>query len=187
MTSMTEPPEIMPASSLCAHTSRSRGFTLVELMVVVSIIAVLATVAGVAFGKYAKKVKTEAARAMLLAIAGAETNEDPYVGSGATATYCPPATELGSGIMDWPTSCESAVWLTLGIPRPNQTRYSYAIAAGSAADICGMGSPFCDSVTAGEKWWVAVAMGDLDGDGVRSTFITSYAMNGAIYTSNEFE
>ena len=184
---MTDPPDAMPASPFRSLSSRDRGFTLVELMVVVSIIAVLATVAGVAFGKYAKKVKTEAARAMLLAIAGAETNEDPYVGSGTGAVYCPPATELGTGIMDWPTSCQSAVWLTLGIPRPNQTRYSYAIAAGSAAELCAMGSPFCDSVTAGEKWWVAVAMGDLDGDGIRSTFITSYAMNGAIYTSNEFE
>jgi hypothetical protein len=79
------------------------------------------------------------------------------------------------------------VWLTLGIPRPNQTRFAYSINAGAASDTCAMGVPYCNSVTNGEKWWVAIAHGDLDGDGIRSTFITSYSMNGAIYVANELE
>lgn len=177
----------MPTKPNTPSLRRSRGFSLIELMIVVSIIAVLATIAGVAFGKYARAAKAKQASAMLLAIAGAQTNEDPYVGSGTSFSFCPPLPLVGARITTWPTACESSVWLTLGIPRPNQSRYAYSISAGGASDTCAMGGIYCASVTNGERWWVAVAHGDLDGDGVRSTFITSYSMNGAIYTNNEFE
>lgn len=184
---MSKPPKVMPITPRTTSLRRARGFSLIELMIVISIIAVLATIAGVAFGKYSRAAKTQRARAMLLAIAGAETNEDPYVGSGTNLSFCPPVAIVSSRMTDWPTACESSVWLTLGIPRPNQTRFAYSISAGGASDTCAMGSPYCASVTNGERWWVAVAHGDLDGDGVRSTFITSYSMNGAIYANNEFE
>ena len=50
------------------HRSRARGFTLIELMVVVAIVAILATIALPAYNDYVRRSKIQEASATLLAM-----------------------------------------------------------------------------------------------------------------------
>ncbi len=107
------------------------------------------------------------ATAMWLAIVGAQVGEAPeYVGSNGLV-FCPP--ELDQPLSRrtavsptlWPVACESAVWGTLGVPRPNQTRFQYAITAGDAETPCNHGDLLCAPAEPREPWWIAVAHGAL--------------------------
>lgn len=165
----------------------ARGFTLVELMIAVAIVAVLAAVAAVGLRYQTRKARITQAEAMLGAIAAAQAGRDPYIGTGSGApSYCPNVT-MGPRAVAWDTTCEQATWATLGLATPNQTYFQFGIIAGGAADNCAAGAPICNTWTSGDRWWIAVARGDLDGDGTLSTFITSYSLQGTIIRIDEME
>lgn len=167
-------------------TKTQRGFTLIELMITVSVLAILASVATVAYRYQANKAKITQAEAMLAAIAAAEAGRDPYIGTGISSpSFCP--ANVGSEPRAWDHSCEAATWARLGIPTPTETYFQYAVLAGGAADNCSAGPTVCGTVTNGDRWWVAIARGDLDGDGELSTFITSYSLGGSIVRIDQYE
>ena len=175
------------------RTSRSRGFSLVELMITVSIITVLAAVAMTAFKYQAQKAKLAQLDTFMAAIGAGQALAKAATGDyvGDSAVFCP--SYVGAGPTMWDTACDPVIWSQVVANPPLQTYFQFGIIAGdgiTAGDTC---TPFlgvpetCDSVTAGEAWWVAVGRGDLDADGVLSTFITSYAMRGAIFKIDEHE
>lgn len=163
-----------------------RGFTLIELMITVSILAILASVATVAYRYQSAKAKITQAEAMLAAIAAAQAGRDPYIGSGTTTpVFCPP--DVDSEAVAWDPTCEPVMWAQLGIPTPTESYFQFAVLAGGAGDACNAGATVCGTVTAGDRWWVAIASGDLDGDTAQSTFITSYSLGGSIVRIDEYE
>ena len=73
----------------------AKGFTLLELMIVVTIIAILASLAYYSYGRYAFRTRRADGREMVMRIAAAQerffTNTNAYVTSTAGITNAPPA------------------------------------------------------------------------------------------------
>jgi len=162
---------------------KARGFTLVELMIVVVIIGILASLAIYGVQKYVANSKSAEARLGIGAIAkGAVTAYEGETMAGtlltiggtvassrglcATATAVPAAVPLGvkyqSGNAEWSTGSQIAGWtcLRFAMTGPQYYQYNY-LASGSN--------------TAGSIY-TAIARGDLDGDTNESTFI----LNGSL-------
>ncbi|MCB9506898.1 MAG: prepilin-type N-terminal cleavage/methylation domain-containing protein [Myxococcales bacterium] len=164
-----------------------RGFTLLELMIAVAIIAILAAVAVVSLRYQGFKAKIQQAHAFLGAVAANEAGKTPYVGLSSPA-YCPAS--VGATQTSWDTACQAAMWNRLGISVPRQSYFQYTVIAGGASDDCATltgDSIFCGTWTSGDRWWVAIGRGDLDGDGALSTFITSYSMGGEVIEIDPME
>lgn len=144
---------------------RSTGFTLIELMVVVSIIGVLAAIAVPAFSSYIYKSRTAEATGFLAEIKQrqetyrAEFGQYCAVSGSDWGNYTPDALD-GSNPVAWPTG--AGAWQQLGAIPPGPVRFQYATIAGPPGT-----TPPGNSGTgyAGDDFWfVAQARGDLDGD-----------------------
>jgi type IV pilus assembly protein PilA len=158
-----------------------RGFTLVELMIVVAIVGVLAALAIYGVNKYVNNAKTTEARTALGRIAkdAATAYHRPKASGdilavGASAAFsnelCPSATEVpttvpaASKVQSNPTDWNHVGWacLRFSMTDPQQYQYNYTatVTTGSSAAF------------------TATAKGDLDGDGVTSTFTMKGQVSG---------
>lgn len=170
-----------------------RGFTLIELMIVVAIIGILAAVAIPAFIKYMRRAKTSEAVEKLASL---YRNSSTYftgeraargVGGAMLAAQFPTAAPLTPTTIpgavkaaDAPLTWETPSWqaLTFSISDPHYYSYQYDSSG------TGTGSQF-----------TARAVGDLDGDGILSTFERAGQSNAnlevqgsqGVYMVNELE
>jgi len=144
---------------------REKGFTLVELMIVVVILGILAAIAIPAFIKYVRNSKTSEAKENLAYLfresttyyAGERVNRG--ITGAAIASQFPAANALTPAAVPAGVKVITATWntdatwnaLKFSIPDPHFYAYQYA----------------SDGVLAG---FSAQAYGDLDGDGTSSLF-----------------
>ena len=147
---------------------KSKGFTLIELMIVVAIIGILAAVAIPAFLKYIKKSKTSEAGINLRKVYDGEVvyyNEEHVNSLGL------PVTRQFVACTSSPATVPSATkargtwtggWSSIQFGIDTHVAYSYQV----ETDGVGSGSIF-----------TADARGDLDGDGTESTFERSGSFN----------
>ena len=153
-----------------------RGFTLMELMVVVAIIGVLATLATYGVRKYTLSAKKAEAVSMLTQIRSAEEayldETFSYKSGGGTFDDWHPINDPTPGKRSWSAADpngQSAAFLELGVQPTGPVIYSYAVVAGTAgATLPEIPSDGSRTYTVPEPtgpFYIAMAKGDLNGDG----------------------
>jgi len=141
---------------------KSKGFSLVELMIVVAIMAILAAIAIPSFMKFSMKAKTAEASQNLSGIRTAEESyraeEDAYLAcTGYPNTVLAPPPASGT---PWSTP-SSGNFATIGFAADGRVRYCYTVTTASAT---------------GPTFGVT-AVGDLDEKGTFGTFSINSASN----------
>lgn len=142
-----------------------RGFTLVEVMIVVAIIAIVATIAIPNYISFQLRAKTSEAKANLGGIRVCEeaykVENDVYLACGVN-----PAA-ISAGVKgDW--VADQAGWINIGFEPKGRIYYQYQVTVGAPATS-----------------FLAYARGDLDGDSTLSTFTLD--QDGNLGSSNPLE
>lgn len=179
-------------------TPHNKGFTLVEVMIVVVIIAVLGTLAVYGVNKYIASAQTSEATAVLNSIRGAQEvyRQDTFlyldVSAGDFANLHPSAVpgdfkRNWAGDGDSPTT--SANFRELGVEVNGPVHYSYGCVAGRSGEwpeppTNKSKAAFNFPANANEPFYVAVAKGDLDGDGLFSWVLT-HSLSNELYLEDE--
>jgi type IV pilus assembly protein PilA len=139
-----------------AHDARTRGLTLIELMVVVAIVGLLAALAIPNYMRFQLRSRTSEAKANLAAIRTAE--EGYYAEYGTYVAAAPtPAVVPGAGKASWPLpppGCP-ACFETIGWTPDGDVSFQYEVVVATLG------------LSVGANVYTAAAIADLDGDGVR--------------------
>src|SRR5438552_4965367 len=106
------------------NNTAQRGFTLIELMVVVAVIAVLAVIVIPAWAKQSQSARADSEVNAMTAEIGSklEMYKSEHNGSYLAAAQCPSAVTPSGA--DWNTSCASTTgWTSLHVAAPDKTMY----------------------------------------------------------------
>jgi prepilin-type N-terminal cleavage/methylation domain-containing protein len=175
---------------------RSRGFTLVELMIVVALLAILSSIAIVSYRRYLLRSRVSEAYGLLGLI---RMRQESY--RSEFSQYCDVSTsthDANGGQMPagtWPASAPGrtpadwyggggppAEWNQLGVRPSGQVYFRYETVAGNPGRAPPWSALNYSSAPNQDAWWVAHAHGDLDGNGVQSTF-EAFSLSSGIWVS----
>ena len=155
----------------------SKGFSLIELMIVVAIVGILAAIAIPSFRTYIQKSKTTEATTFLGEIRQREEAYRAEFGTYCAAPVAPRATPTNASVA-WSVAAGSP-WNQLGATPDSAVRFTYLALAGTP----GTAGPAGSAITGNDFWYVARATGDLDGDGTFVLFET-YSASSGVWVGN---
>ena len=178
--------------------NNSRGFTIIELMTAVIILAILSTVAVVSYKKYLRRGKNMEAIYFLSDIGIKQTTYFSIHGQFVDTSSSPSTfdegdffpTPITNGDKPWGLTCPADKmtypgWCGLGA-RPSTANVNYQYVTVGWEPGVTTAPPARYIKDPNRHWWFAVARGDLDGNGVYSTFILSSEVT-EVYYFNEVE
>lgn len=157
---------------------RERGFTLIEVMIVVALIAVLAAVVIPSFYTEASRAKGDAEVASIFAELRLKqeqykVEQGTYLSTGADENDTFPAAP-SPGLQAF-QSALPAEWIALRFQPPQpEVRCAYVAIAGNAGDATGAGAQgFGMPATPSVSWYYLLAHCDMDGAAGDSYYFTS--------------
>jgi type IV pilus assembly protein PilA len=172
---------------MSSRITSQKGFTLIELMIVVAIIGILAAIAIPNFLQYQLKAKTSEAKTNVQAIKTGMIALQAERSCAPTMAQAPAAMPVAGAQTLWPAGALVAS-ATLCIPPPGATyagqfidigfvpagavRYSYNVASFAAPTTATVGATGCTAANvtipagiagaAGNAGWLVTSIGDLD-------------------------
>jgi type IV pilus assembly protein PilA len=175
-----------------SRSRQSRGFTLIELGVVVTIIGILAVIAVVAYRKMILSSKVTEAETMINAIRLAEENYKAESGVylDISAAYCPSdGMQQKKWAWDNP-ACASNKWAQLPVHADGPVQFGYKVFAGNGTNVQQYGLPTAlidvSGLTSSKApHYIVHAQADLNADGAPYTQLAGSSFTGHIYRLNE--
>ena len=173
---------------------RERGFTLVELAVVVTIVGILAVIAVVGYRRYILHSKITEAQGVISAIKIAQEDHRAERGTYANIgdnNLCPNSTPSGKFVTQWNPACGGGgtdTWNALPVHVSGPVLFGYATTAGNGAFAAPNGTSWVAwNSPEARPWYTVVARCDLDGDGdtTNRTELVSASFTNNIFTHNE--
>ncbi|MDX2053759.1 MAG: prepilin-type N-terminal cleavage/methylation domain-containing protein [Polyangiaceae bacterium] len=180
------------------YNPNERGYTLVELMIVVAMVGVLATLATYGVRKYILASKTVEGPEMLRSIKEAE---ELY--RQETFTYLPTSTSPGSSYFPWGTTVptggkkmnfdcatctDQSAWNNLNVSTNHPVQFGYEVVTGPVGTAPSAHPKWTIAgfpASPGDIWYVAYATADLDGDGESLVFAGSSFTSEIISNNND--
>lgn len=174
-----------------------RGFTLVELMVVVVLVGILATVGVVMFRQWVFHTRSVEAFGMVQSVRVAQerwrSEHGAYYDVSTTMASWYPTATPSRKLWHWDQAAgnDHDRWMMLNPTISGPVQFAYVTKAGApfsalpvVATASQPGWPAANTVTV--PWYVIQAMGDTDADGVMSYYVAA-SFNGEILRENEGE
>ena len=177
---------------------KNRGFTIVELLIVVAIVGILATIAIFAYRRYVAQARKSEVFSMIAAIKSSEeaykAESSQYLSTttiGETDYY----PVLGSGGAEptpktWnPNGDGRTLWTALGVSPPKSALYcGYVVVAGDANSFVGAGSrgrTLFQNVAPQRPWFYIRAECNFDGDNSENSQFETTFNNEIVFVDNE--
>jgi prepilin-type N-terminal cleavage/methylation domain-containing protein len=190
---------LVPSLVMQPVRARARGYTLIEVLVVVAMVGILAAIAIFSVRRWLAWAKTAETKDLLGAIATGQAwyfdQTNGYLdcsGSIAEANYYPLATKPDDTkhLFHNPSHPHYRCWKLLGVDGDAASYMAFVTLAGNPGQAL-PALPTEEQLTvpppADRPWFIVMAIGDQDNDGVMAYFLTSSLQPGDVHIENEAE